>query len=593
MNQEQVAIFSILAGILALFAWGRLRYDVVAFMGLILCVLIGLVPVQDAFSGFSHPATITVAMVLILSRGLANSGVVDLIVGPLMFTVKRVSLHVAMLSGVSAVFSTVINNVGALALLMPVGIESSAKAKRSPAVILMPMSFASILGGLVTLIGTPPNIIIANFRTDVRGEPFAMFDFSPVGGVVAVAGVAFIALAGWRMIPEKRRARVTGEELIAIDDYITELGVPKDSELIGVPLRELDQRAEKLDVEIVGMIRDKCRILAALRHEKINSEDILIVKAGPQELDKFVTDTKLELVGAGKEKASLLRSEDTTIMEAVVQSSSRMEGRTFTSLRLKNRYGIHLLGVSRQGTPILRRLPQVRFRGGDVVLLQGDSESLAELILSLGCLPLAKRRLNLGAGKKAGLAMGVFAAAIVATTMGLASLQIALSVAAITMVVFNIVPVRNVYKEIDWPAVVLLGAMIPVGMSLESTGGTRLIAESILALGASLAPALILALVLIVTMTLSDVMNNVATAVVMAPVAVSIAGQLGVNVDPFLMAVAVGASCAFLTPIGHQNNTLIMGPAGYRFGDYWRMGLPLEILIVVLPVPMILVVWPL
>ena len=592
MNQEQVAIFSILAGILALFAWGRLRYDVVAFMGLILCVLIGLVPVQDAFSGFSHPATITVAMVLILSRGLANSGVVDLIVSRLMFTVKRVSLHVAMLSGVSAVFSTVINNVGALALLMPVGIESSAKAKRSPAVILMPMSFASILGGLVTLIGTPPNIIIANFRTDVRGEPFAMFDFSPVGGVVAVAGVAFIALAGWRMIPEKRRARVTGEELIAIDDYITEIGVPKDSELIGVPLRELDQHAEKLDVEIVGMIRGKRRILAALRHEEINSKDTLIIKAGPQELDKFVTDTKLEL-GAGKEKASLLRSEDTTIMEAVVQSSSRMEGRTFTSLRLKNRYGIHLLGVSRQGTPIRKRLPQVRFRGGDVVLLQGDSESLAELVLSLGCLPLAKRRLNLGAGKKAGLAVGVFAAAIVATTMGLASLQIALSVAAITMVIFNIVPVRNIYEEIDWPVIVLLGAMIPVGRGLESTGGTQLIAESILGLGASLAPALILALVLIVTMTLSDVMNNVATAVVMAPVAVSIAGQLGVNVDPFLMAVAVGASCAFLTPIGHQNNTLIMGPAGYQFGDYWRMGLPLEILIIVLSVPMILVVWPL
>ena len=592
MNQEQVAIFSILAGILALFAWGRIRYDVVAFMGLILCVLLGLVPVQDAFSGFSHPATITVAMVLILSRGLANSGVVDLIVSRLMFTVKRVSLHVAMLSGVSAVFSMVINNVGALALLMPVGIESSAKAKRSPAVILMPMSFASILGGLVTLIGTPPNIIIANFRTDVRGEPFTMFDFSPVGGVVAVAGVAFIALAGWRMIPEKRRARVTGEELITIDDYITELGVPKDSELIGVPLRELDQRAEKLDVEIVGIIRDKRRILAALLHEKINSKDILIVKAGPQELDKFVTDTKLELV-AGKEKASLLRSEDTTMMEAVVQSSSRMEGQTFTSLRLKKRYGIHLLGVSRQGTPIRKRLPQVRFRGGDVVLLQGDSESLSELVFSLGCLPLAKRRLSLGAGKKAGLAVGIFAAAIVATAMGLASLQIALSVAAIMMVLFKIVPVRNVYEEINWPAIVLLGAMIPVGRGLESTGGTQLIAESILSLGESLPPALILTLVLVVTMTLSDVMNNVATAVVMAPVAVSIAGQLGVNVDPFLMAVAVGASCAFLTPIGHQNNTLIMGPAGYRFGDYWRMGLPLEILIIVLSVPMILFVWPL
>ena len=300
MNQEQVAVFSILIGIFVLFAWGRIRYDVVAFLGLILCVLIGLVPGQDAFSGFSHPATITVAVVLILSRGLANSGAVDLIVNHLMFTVKRVSLQVAILSGISAVFSTVINNVGALALLMPVGMESSAKAKRSPAVILMPMSFASILGGLVTLIGTPPNIIIANFRTNVKGEPFAMFDFSPVGGVVAVAGVAFIALVGWRMIPKKRQTRATGDELIAIDDYITEIVVPKNSELIGVPIRELDQRAEKLDVEIVGMIRGKRRILAALRHEEINSGDTLIVKAGPQELDKFVTDAKLELgVGSG------------------------------------------------------------------------------------------------------------------------------------------------------------------------------------------------------------------------------------------------------------------------------------------------------
>ncbi len=593
MNQEQIAVFSILAGILALFAWGRIRYDVVAFMGLILTVLLGLVPAQDAFSGFSHPATITVAVVLILSRGLANSGVVDLIVKYVMFTVKHVSLHVAMLSGISAVLSTMINNVGALALLMPVGIESSAKAKRSPAIILMPMSFASMLGGLVTLIGTPPNIIIANFRTNVIGEPFAMFDFSPVGGVVAVAGVAFISLGGWRMIPKKRRAQVAEDELIAIDDYITEICVPKDSELIGVSLRELDQRAEKLDVEIVGMIRGKRRILAALRHEEINSGDILIVEAGPQELDKFVTDTKLELVPGVKEKAPLLRSIDTTVMEFVVQSRSRMEGRTFTSLRLKMRYGIHLLAVSRQGTPIRKRLPKVQFRGGDILLLQGDSESLAEVVSPLGCLPLAKRRLSLGAGKKAGLAVGVFVAAIVAATMGLASLQIAFSAAAIAMVILNIVPVRDVYDEIDWPVVVLLGAMIPIGGALESTGGTQLIAESILGLGASLPPAFILALILIVTMTLSDVMNNAATAVVMAPVAVSIAGQLGVNVDPFLMAVAVGASCAFLTPIGHQNNTLIMGPAGYKFGDYWRMGLPLEILIIAISVPMILVVWPL
>ncbi|HIE41746.1 MAG: SLC13 family permease [Nitrospinaceae bacterium] len=593
MNQEQVTIFSILTCILVLFAWGRIRYDVVAFMGLILCVFLDLVPAQNAFTGFSHPATITVAVVLVLSRGLANSGAVDMVVRYVMFTVKRVSLHVAMLSGISAVFSMVMNNVGALALLMPVGIESSKKAKRSPAVILMPMSFASILGGLVTLIGTPPNIIIANFRKDVKGEPFSMFDFSPVGGVVAIAGVAFIALAGWRLIPKKRRARVADEELISIDNYITEIRVPKDSELIGMSLRELDKQAENLDVEIVGIVRNKRRILAALRHEEINSGDLLIVEAGPKELDQFVTETKLELVAGDTNKASLLQSKDTKTMEVVVQPRSRMEGQTFTSLRLKIRYGIHLLGVSRQGTPIYKRLPQVQFRGGDVLLLQGDSESLAELVLSLDCLPLAARRLNFGTGKKAGLAIGIFAVAIIAATIGFASLHIALSAAAIAMVIFNIVPVRNIYREIDWPVIVLLASMIPIGGAMESTGGTELIAEVILGLGKNLTPALILTLVLIITMTLSDVMNNAATAVVMAPVAVSISEQLGVNIDPFLMAVAVGASCAFLTPIGHQNNTLIMGPAGYRFGDYWRMGLPLEILITVLAVPMILAVWPL
>jgi di/tricarboxylate transporter len=593
MNQEQIAIFSILIGVLALFVWGKIRYDVVAFLGLIVSILLGLVSTEDAFSGFSHPATITVAMVFVLSRGLGNSGAVDLLMSQFMFTVKRVSLHVAMLSGISAIFSTMMNNIGALAVLMPIGIESSVKSKRSPAVILMPMSFASILGGLVTLIGTPPNIIIANFRTDVKGEPFSMFDFSPVGGVLAVVGVAFIALVGWRLIPKKRRTSVAVEELVSINDYITELLVQKESELIGIPLRELDQRAEKVDVEIVGLIRGKQRILAGLRHETIRGRDILVVEAGPKELDKFITDTKVELVTGNKEKATLLRSKDTTLMEAVVQPSSTMEGQTFTTLRLKSRYGVHLLGVSRQGKAIRKRLRHVVFRGGDVLLLQGDSESLVGLISSLGCLPLAKRRLSLGADKKASLAAGIFIASVGATTIGITSAQIAFATGAILMVVFSIVPVRDVYREIDWPVVVLLGAMIPIGGALESTGGTQLIAETIMSLGASMAPSLILAMVLIVTMTLSDVMNNAATAVVMAPVAVSIANQLGVNVDPFLMAVAVGASCAFLTPIGHQNNTLILGPGGYQFGDYWRMGLPLEILLVVISVPMILFVWPL
>jgi di/tricarboxylate transporter len=593
MNQEQILIFSTLAVILVLFVWGRIRYDIVAFMGLIISVLLGLVPSHNAFSGFSHPATITVAVVLIVSRGLLTSGAVDLILNKIIFPTKLVSTQVASLSGVAALFSMVMNNIAALALLMPTAMELSEKAKRSPALILMPMSFASILGGLVTLIGTPPNIIIANYRTEVKGAPFGMFDFTPVGSLVAVAGVAFVAFAGWRMIPKNRRKKIIKEELIQIEDYISEVRITEDSKLISLPIKEVDLQAEKFDVEIVGMIRGKRRILAALRHQETKIGDILIVKAGPKELDKFLKDSKLVFVEGVKEKTSLLRSDYTIFMEVVVMPRSRMEDQTFASLQLKNRYGVHLLGVSRQGKPIQQRLLDFRFQGGDVLLLQGVSESLFELASSYGCLPLAKRGLNFGTAKRAGLAISIFSVAIIFATLGLTSIPIALSVAAIMMVFLNIVPVRDIYEGVDWPVIILLGSMIPLGGALETAGGTQIIAKFIAGMAENMDPTLTLAIVLIVTMTLSDVMNNAATTVVMAPVSVSIAGQLGLNVDSFLMAVAVGASCAFLTPIGHQNNALIWGPGGYRFSDYWRMGLPLEILIVVIAVPAILFFWPL
>jgi len=593
MNFEQTAIVLILAGILVLFVWGKIRYDLVAVIGLIVSVLFGLVPVNDAFAGFSHPATVTIAVVLILSRGLSNSGVVDWLMGYVMFGVRRVSFHVAMLSSLSALFSTVMNNVGALALLMPVGIESSVKAKRSPAVVLMPMSFASLLGGLVTLIGTPPNIIIANFRTDTAGEPFKMFDFAPVGGVVAVVGILFISLVGWRLIPKNRRNHTAQTDLIAIDDYITEIQIPKVSNWLGRAVSELDERAEKFDVELIGLLRGKKRTLGDLRREQIQERDIFIIQAGAKELDQFLTDSKLELIPGIKESAPSLHSNDTILMEAVVQSNSRIENQTFYSLRLKKRFGAHLLAVSRQGKPLRKRLPHVVLRAGDVLLLQGNTIGMNDLVSSLGCLPLAKRRLRLGTTKKAGWAAGIFAAAILCATLGVLPFIISLTIAAVLMVLTHIIKARDIYDGIDWPVVVLIGAMIPVGKALESTGVTELLAQSILNLGGNLYPALILALIILVTMTLSDVMNNAATAVVMAPVGLSLANQLGVQADPFLMAVAIGASSSFLTPIGHQNNTLIMGPGGYQFKDYWRMGLPLELLIVTVSVPMILFVWPL
>ncbi len=593
MNQEQIIILAILVGVFALFVKGPWRYDVVAILALIAGLVTGIVPFADAFTGFSHPATITVAAVLIISRGLSNSGAIGIMAERLMPEIKNPSLHIGALSSFGAALSAVMNNVGALALLMPVTIEAAAKVKRSAAMLLMPLSFATILGGMMTMIGTPPNIIVATYRGEATGTPFGMFDFTPVGAAVALAGIIFVAFAGWRLIPKSRRARMSPDDLFEIEDYITEARVGEKSSAIGMRVRNLDEQCEEFDTTIVGLIRANRRQPGAARREVIRAGDILILEAGHDEIDKFCGALDLELVGVEDTAFALLRSDDTTLVEAIVTPNSRLEGRLVSSVRLRSRHGINLIAVSRQGKPYRDRLSSFRFEAGDILLLQGDAERMPEVIASLGFLPLVERGLRIGKPRQAGLAVAIFAAAIGAATLGYAPLPITLLIAVAAMVMLNIVPPRELYESVDWPVVVLLGAMIPIGQAFEATGTTELIAAAIVNMAAGVSPIWVLTLLLVVTMTVSDVMNNAATAVVMAPVALGIANQLGVNPDAFLMAVAVGASCAFLTPIGHQNNTLVMGPGGYEFGDYWRMGLPLEVLIVVISVPLIAVVWPL
>ena len=593
MPYEQAAIFAILGLTLGFFIWGRWRYDIVAFLALLLSVLAGVVPYDAAFAGFGHPATVTVAMVLIISRALSNSGAVDLISRHVTLVGERLSLGIAALSGLGAALSAVMNNVGALALLMPVAIRAANKAKQSPAVILMPLSFGSILGGLVTMIGTPPNIIIATYREKSAGEPFGLFDFTPVGLVAAVTGVIFIAVVGWRLIPAKRRRTLSSEELFGLEDYVSEARVPADTPAVGLTVHEIEALTAKSGALVVGVIRKGRRGFGVDRREAIQPGDRLIIEAGPDDIGSFISTLKLEVVGVEGPRASLLSAENTSLMEAVVPPRARIERRSVQSVRLRSRYGVTLLAVSRQGRPIRERLKSLPLEAGDVLLLQGDQDHLPEAISAIGCLPLAERGLQIGQRGQAGLCAGIFAAAIFAAAAGLLPFTIALALAALAMVMLRIVPPREIYESVDWPVILLLGAMIPVGEALETSGATLLIAETILGIGAGLSPVIMLAMLMVVTMTLSDIMNNAATAVVMAPISVGIASQLGVDADPFLMAVAVAASCAFLTPIGHQNNMLIMGPGGYHFSDYWRMGLPLEILIIMVSLPMILWVWPL
>jgi di/tricarboxylate transporter len=590
MTPQQAILFVILVLVFVMLIWGRWRYYLVAFIALMTALLTGVVPVSEAFSGFGHPATVIIALVLVVSRGLSNSGVIELLARYFVDASRKLSAHVGIMAGLAASLSAVMNNVAALALLMPLDMQAAKKSGRSPSLSLMALSFASILGGMITLIGTPPNIVIAEFRNDALGEPFRMFDFAPVGIACAAVGVAYVALIGWRLLPASRTSGEARGDLFYIADYIAEVRVPEGSLVIGKRIRELDDLAEQSDIEVIGLTRRGRRLPGLARIATIEADDILVIEASPESLDEALGALQLEYVGKSE---GVLEDGDLEFAEVVVPESSRLAGRSAVSLRLLYRYRVALVGVSREGRRFRENVRKLVLHPGDVLLLLGPEERLNDVTGQLGLLPLADRGQRVIQRQKVWQAVAIFVAAIAAASTGLVYLPVALGCVVAAYILLNIVPLRDVYTSIEWPVIVLLGSMIPLGGALEATGGSTLIVDAILVLTGALSPVMVLTLLIIVTMTLSDVMNNTATAVIAAPIAIEIAGRLDANPDSFLMGVAVAASCAFLTPIGHKNNTLIMGPGGYQFGDYWRMGLPLEILIVLVSVPMILLVWPL
>ncbi|MEX2355704.1 MAG: SLC13 family permease [Thermaerobacterales bacterium] len=588
---SQAIVFTVLAVMLVLFVTGRWRYDLVVMVALLFLGIAGIIPVGELFAGFSHPAVITVAAVLIASRGLRNAGVVDMIAQRLSQINNRTTIQIGALSGLAALFSSFMNNVGALALLMPVAIRMARRVGKSPSLLLMPLAFASLLGGLTTMIGTPPNIIIATFRAQANTEPFRMFDFAPVGVGIALAGLLFITLVGWRLIPQ-RTGSASQEELFSVENYISEVLIPGEAKIAGQPLRDLETHGDE-DITIIGLARGERRLMAPSPYEVLREGDILIVRADSEALQELIDSHDLELAGDEPLGEEDLKSEDVTIVEAVVGPDSPAVGRSARTLNLRWRHAVNLLAVGRQGHRLRGRLANMRFQAGDILLLQGETDNVYEAVTALGCLPLAERDLRLGHPRRALLAVALFAGGLLTAAVGLLPVQVALTAAATLMVIAGLLSLKEVYESIDWPIIILLGGMIPVGQALERTGGAALIADQILIWSVHLSAPGTLILVMVGTMFLSDLVNNAAAAVLMAPIAIGTAQGLGVSVDPFLMAVAIGASSAFLTPVGHQSNTLVMGPAGYRFSDYWRMGLPLEIVIVVVSIPLILRFWPL
>ncbi|PKN43665.1 MAG: SLC13 family permease [Deltaproteobacteria bacterium HGW-Deltaproteobacteria-18] len=642
MTYDQALIMAIIAAVIGMFLWGRWRHDMVAIGALVLCVLTGLIEPQAAFAGFGHPAVVTVACVLVLSRGLQSSGAVDVLTRTVLPSSAGPTLSIAALAALAAVLSGFMNNVGALALLMPVAIQVAGRLDLPPGKVLMPLAFGSILGGTTTLIGTPPNLIIAGFRADQPGtSAFGMFDFSMVGLPLTLAGVVFISLVGWRLVPARRQAGAAGFETSA---YITEVRVPDGSASEGKQVQEITAVLQELDVQMLDLVRHDLHVRSPRPGKIVRAGDILILEADVGALSEVLSrlDLKLEedkqqvdpehkdaltgdedpfddevettetgvgdtpsnsVEGSSEELSDLEASEEesgdsgreteTSLMEMAVLPESRIVGSSASDLLLRTRYGINLLAVARQGECTMARLRSLLIKPGDVLLMQGQTDSLNSFAGSSGCVPLAQRDLRIPDKRKALMATGIMVISVSLAAFGLLPAEVSFAAGVLASMALRTLPMRSVYEAVDWPVVVLLAGLLPVAGAMQSTGAADLIARLLLENVAQGNPFVGLAVVMVTTMMLTDLMNNAATAAVMAPIGLGAAIQLGVNPDTFLMAVAIGASCAFLTPIGHQNNTLILGPGGFSFGDYWRMGLPTDLVVLALGLPLLVWFWPL
>ncbi|TFG33333.1 SLC13 family permease, partial [Candidatus Thorarchaeota archaeon] len=552
ISVDLMILMTILLVTLILFVWGRWRYDIVALFALLAVAITGIISFDQVFLGFGHPAVITVAAVLVISRGLTKSGFVDVISRYTSRVGDNIVVQIMTLTGLVIILSAFMNNIGALAILMPVAIRMIRKSGKSPSLVLMPLAFGSMLGGLITLIGTPPNIIIATFRDQYGTGPFFMFDFAPVGLGIAIVGFLFISLVGWRLIPQ--REGQADHALIQIKDYVTELYIPEKSKMIGKRVRDLEAMTEE-NVAVVAILRKEQRFPAPSSRRMLREGDVLILRGESREFKLLADSAELGIVENKRYKEDLLRSDDVSIIEAVIMPHSLMVGKSARNLQLHSNYGVNILAIARQGRRLSARLGSIRLRSSDVLLMQVPTDKMSDTLSTLGCLSLAEREIQFGRPRQVMLAVLIFGSAILVSFLNILPIQIAFTCAALAMVAFGVLSINEAYKGIDWPVIILLGAMIPVGQALEISGGAQMIANTLLEIGGSIPPYLALLIILVITMFLSDLVNNAATAVLMAPIAINVALGLGVSIDPFLMAVAIGASSAFLTPIGHQSST--------------------------------------
>ena len=591
MTLPQGIAFAIVGVMMALFVWGRIRYDVVALLALVAAVLSGIVPAKEAFAGFGDDVVIIVAAALVVSAAVAKSGITEFAIRPLAPYLTTTRSQVFLLVLAVILFSTFIKNVGALAILMPVALQFAKRSGTSPSQLLMPLAFGSLIGGLITLVGTSPNIIVSRVREEILGTPFQMFDYAPVGLGLAAIGLLYLTFA-YRVLPKERQGEASIDAAINIENYVVEARIRAESVLVGKTVRDVEALGEG-GARVTTIVRERFRRYKPTPALRLRVGDLLLLEGDPLVLEKVVAEGGLELGGKAEEASAEGDGDTVGVIEGVVTSDSPLIGANLMEIDVRARYNVNVLAISRSGERIAQRLRSLRFQAGDVVVLQGRFDILPDTLKALGILPLATRDVGLGRGRHRWVPTLILAAAIGAVVLNVVPIAIAFFTAAVALVVTRSLTLREAYETIEWPILILLAALIPVSEAVRTTGATDLIAGWLHVAAASVPPMAAMALMLVAAMAVTPFLNNAATVLMVAPIAAGLASRLGLNPDPFLMAVAVGAACDFLTPFGHQCNTLVMGPGGYRFGDYWKLGLPLSILVVVAGVPLIAAVWPL
>ncbi|HZJ86406.1 MAG TPA: SLC13 family permease [Erysipelotrichaceae bacterium] len=593
---NQIIVFIVILAMLVLFIDGRIRYEFVSLSALLILTVFKIIDFESAFSGFSHPAVITVASVLVISASLVKSGVVERLVVLLNNKTQNLYFKLLALMLVTGVLSAFMNNVGALALILPIALRMAKDGDIPPSQLLMPVAFSSLMGGMITIIGTPPNLIVSNYRLQVSGMAFSFFEFAPIGLAIMTLGILFTVFLGGFLIPKRKTNMDDG--IFNIGEYLSEVKVEKDSKVNGQRILDF-KKIYKIDVEVLSILRDKRHIIIPKPHALLKEGDVLIIKTDSLHLNELINRTGLSLKGASLdflESTPYLSSKDFELIEVVLRDDSLLIGRTAFEISLRNRFNVNLIAVSRQGSVSIERLKSFRFKSGDILLLQAPKSKLQDIFKALSCLPLAERKVQIktkGSKSKEFLPLSFFLVAILLTTLGIMPVQVAFSSVAVLLVLTKQISAREFYDSIEWPTILLLGSLLPLGLALQNSGASDTLASLLANLSTYVSPVFMLVIVMIITIFFTNLISSTATAVLMGPVAISLAQTMSVNTDPFLIAVAIGATTAFITPIAHQSNMLVMGPGGYKFSDYWKLGLPLSIISIVVSVPIIIKIWPL